>query len=116
MTPDAAQSSRHKAVISGIGPWLGERTGGSFEAAFVLTSYHDAVPPNAIPGAIALFRQTSAPLIRPWPGSRGMLTMVNRETGLMFPITFWQTEEDSNASAVSDLFMRNPAISRAMPA
>lgn len=36
-----------------------------------------------------------------------MSTMVNCATGLMFPITLWQTEEDSNASAVSDLFMRN---------
>ena len=66
--------------------------------------------PDAIPGAIALFRQTSAPLIRSQPGFRGMLTMVNRETGHAFSVTLWETEEDHNASAISDLFMQNLAL------
>lgn len=66
--------------------------------------------PEAIPAAVALFRQTSAPLIRSEQGFHGMLTLANSETGHGFIATLWDTEEDLIASGVNDRFMQNLAL------
>ena len=47
---------------------------------------------------LALVREAVGPRVEKQPGFKGLMVMMNRETGFAYTITFWKTEEDLTGS------------------
>jgi hypothetical protein len=65
--------------------------------------------PDKVQPVIERFRATSIGLIAAIPGARGFMGSLSRETGRTYTVSFWDTSEQRDASALDPAIIENLA-------